>query len=528
MTTEDVKAKEQRKLDKIESTQKLTDAEEKFERRRKTIGFILGPLLGLIIYFLPIEGLKPQAQTLLAIIAFTATWWICEPISIPATSLLGPTLCIVFGVDSAAKVFAPFANPLIYLFLGSFILATAMMNHGLDKRVAYNMLSLKWVGSSPARILFALGFVTAMISGWVSNTATTAMMYPIALGLLAAIVEMYRAQGKEIDVARYKYATGLMLMAAYASSVGGVLTPVGTPPNIIVMGFLEQLAKIKVTFFQWMVWGSVAMAAYFVVMYVVLWKLFPADVKVIEGAAKIIQAKRDELGKMSRGEKNSIVAFVVAVTLWVLPGPWAMIYGAADPMLAKFSTYFNEATVAMIAGLLLFVLPVNWGKRQFTINWKEAQKGIDWGTLVLFGGGLSLGAMMFTTGLAAWVGKNVVALTGANSLMSLTIVFAVMSLLMSELTSHTASTNMCAPLGITAAVSIGADPVPVAVAIAMASSLGFMLPVSTPPNAIVFASGLIPITTMIRSGFLIDLLGMIFITIPLVIYFVPWVLAIMK
>jgi sodium-dependent dicarboxylate transporter 2/3/5 len=240
MTTEDVKAKEQRKLDKIESTQKLTDAEEKFERRRKTIGFILGPLLGLIIYFLPIEGLKPQAQTLLAIIAFTATWWICEPISIPATSLLGPTLCIVFGVDSAAKVFAPFANPLIYLFLGSFILATAMMNHGLDKRVAYNMLSLKWVGSSPARILFALGFVTAMISGWVSNTATTAMMYPIALGLLAAIVEMYRAQGKEIDVARYKYATGLMLMAAYASSVGGVLTPVGTPPNIIVMGFLGR------------------------------------------------------------------------------------------------------------------------------------------------------------------------------------------------------------------------------------------------------------------------------------------------
>jgi sodium-dependent dicarboxylate transporter 2/3/5 len=256
--------------------------------------------------------------------------------------------------------------------------------------------------------------------------------------------------------------------------------------------------------------------------------MFPADVKVIEGAAKIIQAKRDELGKMSRGEKNAIVAFIVAVTLWVLPGPWAMIMGANDPGLQAFSKYFNEATVAMIAGLLLFILPVNWAKRQFTINWKEAQKGIDWGTLVLFGGGLSLGAMMFTTGLAAWVGKNVVSLTGANSLMSLTIVFAVMSLLMSELTSHTASTNMCAPLGITAAVAIGVDPVPVAVAIALASSLGFMLPVSTPPNAIVFASGLIPITTMIRSGFLIDVLGMIFITIPLVVYFVPWVLAIMK
>ncbi len=524
----DAKIEEQKKLDKIENTQKLTEAEEKFERRRKTIGFFLGPALGLLIYLLPIEGLKPQAQMLLAVIAFTATWWICEPIPIPATSLLGPTLCIVLGVESAAKVFAPFANPLIYLFLGSFILATAMMTHGLDKRVAYSMLSLKWVGSNPARILFALGFVTANISGWVSNTATTAMMYPIALGLLAAIVEMYRVQGKEIDVSRYKYATGLMLMAAYASSVGGVLTPVGTPPNIIVMGFLEQLAHIKVTFFQWMVWGSVAMAAYFIVMYIVLWRMFPADVKVIEGADKLIRAKRDELGKWTRGEVNAVIAFAVAVTLWVLPGPLAMIYGEKDPLLVTYGKYFNEATVAMIAGLLLFLLPTDWAKRQFTITWKEAQKGIDWGTLVLFGGGLSIGAMMYTTGLAAWVGSSVVSLTGAKSLMSLTIVFAVMSLLMSELTSHTASTNMCAPLGITAAVSIGVDPVPVAVAIALASSLGFMLPVSTPPNAIVFASGLIPITTMMRSGFLIDLLGMIFITIPLVVYFVPWVLAIMK
>ena len=521
-------AKDKDDLAKIENTQTLTAAEEKFENIRKTTGWILGPALALLIYFLPIDGLSSQGHILLAIIAFTATWWICEPISIPATSLLGPVLCIVFGVESAAKVFAPFANPLIYLFLGSFILATAMMNHGLDKRVAYGMLSLKWVGSNPSRILFALGFVTAMISGWVSNTATTAMMYPIALGLLAAIVEMYRVQGKVIDPARYKYATGLMLMAAYASSVGGVLTPVGTPPNIIVMGFLEQLAHIKVTFFQWMVWGSVAMAAYFVVMYIVLWKMFPADVKVIEGAGKLIREKRDALGPWKIGEINAVIAFVVAVTLWVLPGPLAMIYGGDAPIMKTYNKYFNEATVAMVAGLLLFILPISWKQKKFTINWKEAQKGIDWGTLVLFGGGLSIGAMMYSTGLATWVGNGVIALTGAKSLMSLTIVFAVMALLMSELTSHTAATNMAAPLGITAAMSIGVDPVPVAVAIALSSSLGFMLPVSTPPNAIVFASGLIPITTMIRSGVLIDILGMTFITIPLVIYFVPWVLAIMK
>jgi solute carrier family 13 (sodium-dependent dicarboxylate transporter), member 2/3/5 len=521
----DAKRDEQEKLDKIENTQVTTDAEERFERIRKTTGFILGPALALLIYFLPIGGLKPQAHMLLAIVAFTATWWICEPIPIPATSMLGPVLCILLGVDSAAKVFAPFANPLIYLFLGSFILAAAMMNHGLDKRVAYSMLSMKWVGSSPARILLALGMVTALMSGWVSNTATTAMMYPIALGLLAAIGEMYRAQGKEIDMTKYKFATGLMLMAAYASSIGGVLTPVGTPPNIIVMGFLDQLAHIRISFFQWMVWGSVAMVAYFVVMYAVLWKMFPADVKVIEGATALIQKKKDSLGKWSRGEKNAVICFLVAVVLWVLPGPWAMIYGANDPALKTYSVYFNEATVGMLAALLLFILPVNWGKREFTINWKEAQKGIDWGTLVLFGGGLSLGAMMFSSGLAVWVGHSVVAVTGANTVTSLVIVFGLMALLLSELTSHTASTNMCAPLGITAAMSIGLDPVPVAVAIALSSSLGFMLPVSTPPNAIVFASGLIPITTMIKSGFLIDLVGMALITLPLCCYFVPWVIA---
>src|SRR5512135_551616 len=171
----------------IESQSKMTEAEEKFDKARKAIGFILGPVLGLIIYFLPIEGLTWEAHTLLAIVAFTATWWICEPIPIPATSMLAPTLCALLGVVPAGPAFAQFANPLIFLFLGSFLLATAMMTHGLDKRVAYGLLSMKWVGSSPTRILFALGMVTALMSGWVSNTATTAMMYPIALGLLLSI-----------------------------------------------------------------------------------------------------------------------------------------------------------------------------------------------------------------------------------------------------------------------------------------------------------------------------------------------------
>jgi len=506
----------------MKADSKFTVEEQKFDHMRKTIGLVLGPALGLLVYFMPIAGLKEQAHSLLAIVAFVATWWITEPVPIPVTSLLGPVLAALLGIVTPAKAFEPFSNPLIFLFMGSFMLATAMMSHGLDKRFAYAILSMKWVGSSPSRILLALGLVTALTSGWVSNTATTAMMFPIAMGLLFAIKDMHTAAGRDIDLSKYKYATGLMLMAGYASSVGGVLTPVGTPPNLIMVGLLEQMGGVKVSFFQWMIWGSIAMVAYFVIVYIVLKKMFPADVDHIEGAEALIRERRDSLGAWKAGEINAVIAFIVAVTLWVLPGFMAMIYGNDAIILKTYNKYFSEAVVAMLAGLLLFLLPTNWAERKFTLTWNEAVKGIDWGTLILFGGGLSLGTMMYSTGLSKWLGDQIITSTGANSQVAIVTVFAIFALLMSELTSHTAATNMVGPLGITVAMAAGLSPVPVAVAIALASSLGFMLPVSTPPNAIVYASGYIPITKMIKSGFIIDVIGLAVVTIPLVIYVVKW------
>lgn len=501
----------------------LTPQEEKFEMRRKTIGFFLGPILGLMVYFMPIAGLKWEAHVLLAVMTFTATWWVTEPVPIPVSSTLGPVIAAMTGIVSAKTAFAPFADPLIFLFMGSFLLATAMMSHGLDRRFAYAILAMKWVGSSPARIMFALGLVTSLISGWVSNTATAAMMLPIAMGLLMSIKDMHAANGREIDLRTYKYATGLMLMAAYASSIGGVLTPVGTPPNIIMMGFLDKMAGVRVSFFQWMMWGSIAMVLYFILAYIVLSRMFPADVKYIAGAEQFIRERRQALGAMTAGEKNALIAFAVAVTLWVLPGFFAMFLGAKAEILTTYNKHFPEAIAAMFAGLLLFVLPVNWAERRFTITWPEAVKGIDWGTLILFGGGLSLGSMMYVTGLSKWIGEAIVATTGANSQVAVVGIFAVFSLFMSELTSHTAATNMVGPLGITVAISAGLNPVPVAVAIALASSLGFMLPVSTPPNAIFYGSGFIPITKMIKAGVIIDVIGVSVITIPVVVYFVKWI-----
>lgn len=507
-----------------DEAQRVKEAEQAFDRKRRTIGLFGAPILAVLVFLTPIDGLTLEAHKLLAIMVLVALWWITEPVPIPVTSLIGPTLAVVTGVVPVGTAFSAFANSMIFLFMGGFILAKAMMSHGLDKRFAYWLLSRSWVGSNPKRIFLAIGLAAALCSGWVSNTATAAMMFPICLGLLNSIKEMFAANGRNIDLNEYKYATGLMLMTAYSCSIGGVLTPIGTPPNLIMLGFLGQMADIHISFFQWMVWGFIAMVFYFIIAYIVLSHMFPADVDRIDGAEEFIRARIRELGGWTRAQKNTLVAFLVAVVLWITPGFLSIAFGSGDPMLAMYNRLFPEAVAAMAGALLLFILPVNFSKREFTLTWKEAMEGIEWGTLILFGGGLAMGGMMYKTGLSGWVGDLIVnSMGGEPSQVAMVAIFSVMALLLSELTSHTAATNMIGPLAITAAISAGVSPIPVSVGIALSASLGFMLPVSTPPNAIVYASGYIPITKMIRTGVYIDFIGIACVTIPLAIYVVSWV-----
>jgi sodium-dependent dicarboxylate transporter 2/3/5 len=505
--------------------QEDSNKDSSFDRKRRIIGAICGPICAILVWFTPISGLSPEGHKLLAIMTLVALWWITEPIPIPVTSLLGPTLCVVFDVVKMKEAFAAFANPMIFLFMGGFIIAKAMMVNGLDKRIAYGIMSMKWVGDSPRRIFLAIGLACALCSGWISNTATAAMMFPIALGLLDAISEMMAANGKPINLKGYKYATGLMLMTAYACSIGGVLTPIGTPPNIIMLGFLSEMANIHVSFFQWMIWGFVAMVAYFIIAYIVLAKMFPADVKHIEGAQDLIHERVRSLGRWTRAQKNTLISFIVAVVLWVAPGFLSIILGSDHPVLDWYNRLFPEAIAAMVGALLLFFLPVDLKKHKMTLEWKDAVAGVEWGTLLLFGGGLAMGGMMYTTGLSAWIGDEIISLMGGEpSQLLLISVFCVMALLLSELTSHTAATNMIGPLAIGAAVSAGFNPVPVAIGVALSASLGFMLPVSTPPNAIVYASGYIPITKMIKTGVYIDFIGIAIVTIPIALYLVNWII----
>ena len=454
-----------------------TSNDSSFDRKRRIIGAICGPICALLVWITPIEGLTTEAHQLLAIMTLVALWWITEPIPIPVTSLVGPTLCVVLGVVKMKEAFAAFSNPMIFLLMGGVI-----------------------------------------------NTATAAMMFPIALGLLEAIREMMAANGKQIDLRTYKYATGLMLMTAYACSIGGVLTPIGTPPNIIMLGFLSEMSDIHVSFFHWMCWGFLAMVAYFIIAYIVLSRMFPADVEHIEGASELIQEKVKSLGKWTNAQKNTLFAFIVAVVLWVAPGVLSMVYGAESDVVKEYNRFFPEAAVAMVGALLLFFLPINKRWSKMTIEWKDAVAGVEWGTLLLFGGGLAMGGMMYSTGLSAWIGEQIIGMMGGEpSELLLVAIFCVMSLLLSELTSHTAATNMIGPLAIGAAVSAGFSPVPVAVGVALSASLGFMLPVSTPPNAIVYASGYIPITKMIKTGVYIDFIGIAIVTIPIVLYLVNWI-----
>ena len=502
------------------SDENIQAREKSFDKKRRISGAILGPLCAIILWFIPISGLSDPAHHLLAIMALVSIWWITEPVPIPVTSLLGPTLCVVLGVVPMEEAFSNFANPLIFLFMGSFLIATAMIVNGLDKRIAYGIISRKWVGDSPRRIFLAIGLVCMIGSSWVSNTATAAMMFPIALGLLEAIREIMAKNGKEIDLSNYKYATGVMLMIAYACSIGGIFTPIGTPSNLIMMGLLDKLAPNtpSVTFIDWMMWGSIAMVAFFILTYIILWRMYPADENHIKGTETFIQDRVKELGKWTKAQKNTLFAFILTVILWVAPSILTIIFGPDSSIVNIFSSYFPEHVVALIGGLLMFFLPVNLKKGEMTLGWKEGLDGIDWSTLLLFGGGLSMGALMYTTGLSNWMGGAICNMIGSNpSEIIFIAVFCIFTLLLTEFTSNTASTNLLGPIAITTAMSLGFSPIPVAVGIALSSSLGFMMPVSTPPNAIVYSSGYVPITKMIKTGAIIDFIGILFITIPVVI-----------
>ena len=486
----------------VDAVETYSPAEEAFNARRRTIGLILGPVVFLALLLAPLP-LPLPAHRIAAILAMMVVLWVTEALPLPVTALLGPVLAVLLRVVPVRTAFSSFADPIIFVFIGSFILAEAMFVHGVDRRIAYTALSWKFVGTSATRILITFGAVTFFLSMWMSNTATTAMMFPIGLSIVAHLARSGMAGARQ-------FATVMMLITAFGASIGGMATPVGTPPNLIGIGMLERISGVDITFFQWMLIGVPAAALMFACVALQFHFVGARQVTVGAESTQMVRDELAKLGALSRGQRNVLMAFGLTVVMWIAPGLFAIAGVDGSPFARAYAQAIPESIAAMIGALLLFVLPVDWSGRRFTLTWEQALK-IDWGIVLLFGGGLAMGELAFSTGLAEAMGKGITAWLPSQSTVALTMLFTGVAIVLSEATSNTAAANMIVPIAIAVSQAAGVRPLEPALGATLGASMGFMMPVSTPPNAIVYSSGFIPITAMMRYGLFLDVAGYVVI-----------------
>jgi sodium-dependent dicarboxylate transporter 2/3/5 len=497
--------------DAVEAVETYSPAEEQFNARRRTVGLILGPALFLALLALPLPVAAP-AHKVAAILALMVVFWVTEALPLAVTALMGPVLAVVLQVAPVRAALAAFADPIIFVFIGGFMLAEAMFVHGVDRRIAYTALSWRIVGTSATRILLVYGAIATLLSMWISNTATTAMMFPIGLSMAAHMARTGASGARQ-------FALVTMLITSFGASVGGMGTPVGTPPNLIGVGMLQKLAGINITFFDWMLIGVPVMVLMMAVVALQFYFVGTRGVVVSEGSTELVHEELRKLGPVSRGQRNVLVAFGVTVTLWIVPGLLALAGLDQTAFAQGYARAMPESIAAMAGALLLFLLPLDWRTRRPTLSWDEALR-IDWGIVLLYGGGLAMGELAFSTGLAEAMGKGITSWLPSHSTLALTMLFAGVAIVLSEATSNTASANMIVPIAIAVAQSADINPLQPALAATLGASMGFMLPVSTPPNAIVYSSGFVPITAMMRYGILLDVVGY-FVIIGVAMLLVP-------
>ncbi len=474
--------------------------------RLRAARLVAGPLLFAAVLVSPWGGLPREAHFLAAVFAWTVAWWVSEAVPVAVTALTSSLLAVVLGIAPVQHVLASYADPVVFLFIGSFIIARAVQGSGLDVRFAFAVLRHEWATRTPARLLATVGVVTCTISLWISNTATTAMMLPIGVGLL-------RGLGPVGDAGQSRFPIGLLLMLTWASSVA-VGIPVASPPNLIAIGMVRDRVGIRLTFFDWV---AVAMPLT-VLMLGLCWAILVwryGQTAALTGEVREwVVTERARGGPWTRAQTNVAAVFLAVAILWMLPGAVAMIASPDAALPRFFEARLPESAVALLGAVLLLVLPTDLARGEFTLSWREAAR-IDWGTILLFGGGLALGRLMVETGLAERVGRALVEVSGASDVWTLTAVAIAAGVMLSEVSSNTASASMVVPVMLAVARDLGVSPVPPAIGAALGASFGFMLPVSTPPNAIVYGSGLVPLREMMRAGLLLDLGGAVLIWLGL-------------
>ena len=463
----------------------------------RRIALAAGPILFIFMLAAPAPAaMEPAAWDAAAVGLLMALWWMTEAVPIPATSLLPLVAFPLLGIADIGAAAAPYANPIIFLFLGGFLLALAMERWGLHRRLALSLV--RAIGMRPIAVITGFAAAAALLSMWVSNTATTLMMLPIGL----SVVELVRRGDPN---AGRNFAIVLMLTIAYSSSIGGMATLIGTPPNAFFAGFMLETYDRTIGFVEWMAVGLPIVLISLPIMLLILTRVaYPIRIREIPGGRRYVDEMLHEMGSMSRGEKIVAVVFSAAAVLWI-----------TRPLLEDIIPGLTDAGIAIGMAMLLFLLPVDLPKGEFVLDWKTAEK-VPWGVLILFGGGLSLAGAISETGLAAWLGGQMTLLANWPLLAVILVVTATVVLL-TELTSNTATAAAFLPIVASVSVGLGHDPMMLAVPAVLAASCAFMLPVATPPNAIVYGSSFITIPQMAKAGAYLN--GVFILLIGVLSYF---------
>jgi sodium-dependent dicarboxylate transporter 2/3/5 len=468
---------------------------------RARVGLVVGPLLAAVMLVsAPPEGMAPLAWRTAAVGVLMAIWWISEAIPIPATALLPLVLFPVLGIASPTDAAAPFANPVIYLFLGGFLLALALEQCGLHRRLAVGILRV--AGTRPGPLIFGFMVATAFLSMWVSNTATVVMMLPMA----TAVIAMAGVPDDQPPTAHHQaFPIALLLGIAYAANIGGLGTLIGTPPNALLAGFLEASYDLRIGFAEWMLLGvPIVVLTLPITWWLLTRHLHPVGTAPIAGGGSILAALREQSGQLSRAEWTVGVITAMTALAWV-----------GRPLLERWVPGLSDTGIAMAGALLLFLVPTSLRPFEVALRWEHAER-LPWGVLVLFGGGLSLAASVQGTGLAEWIG-GALGGVGAFPLLVVIVLVTAVVIFLTELTSNTATAATFLPVVASLAVGIGADPLVLAIPTALAASCAFMLPVATPPNAIVYGTGRISLPQMAHAGLWLNLLFIVVLPVMVIL-----------
>jgi sodium-dependent dicarboxylate transporter 2/3/5 len=453
------------------------------------------------LVYLLLPSLDGRSRTVAAIFTAAVILWITEALPLAVTALLSTTVLVVTGSLPFKDAFGVYGDQIILLFVGSFILAKSMENCGLDRRIAFWLLSRPLATRSASALILSIGSIACLISLFVSNTATTAMLLPIGLTILKSVIGELRG---------HPLSTGILLMLTWGSSIA-VGTIIGTPPNVIGVGLIAQATGQRINFVQWAAFGMPITIAMLVIAWLQLRSMGRIEPPDTRKAGEHAREQLAQLGPLRQSERGTLIAFFAALALWILPGVMEYGLGSSSPVAKMWIDRFPEAVAALVGASLLFVLPARDTESKRVMTWPQATR-IDWGTILLFAGGMALGKAAFDSGLAKTVGTQAATALGLTDVWAITGLSILLAIALSELASNTASATTMVPVAIAIAQGAHVSPIAPALGAIIGANLGFMLPISTAPNAIVYSSGLLPARTMMRHGLLFDVIG----------FFVTW------